>query len=75
MDEIKREAANDGKPGAGLLSVTTDVCPDVQMSALDVVSALLTDSSVVTPLLDTVLPCMASFRIEPAERGGNLSGQ
>ena len=40
------------------------------MSALDVVSALSADSSVVTPLLDNVLPCMASVRMAPAARGG-----
>ena len=40
------------------------------MSALDVVSALSADSSVVTPLLDNVSPCMASVRMAPATRGG-----
>ena len=35
-------------------SVTTDVCPGVQMSALDVVSVLSADNSVTTPLLDNV---------------------
>ena len=58
LEEIKREAAQDGKPVSGLLSVTTDVCPGV-----DVVSALsYLYSSVVTPLLDNVSPCMASVR-------------
>ena len=32
LEEIKREAAQDGKPVSSLLSVTTDVCPGVQMS-------------------------------------------
>ena len=49
LEEIKRKAAQDGKPVSGLLSVTNDVCPGVQMSALDVVTALSADSSVVTP--------------------------
>ena len=40
------------------------------MSALDVVSALSADSSVVTPLLDNVSPCMASVRMAPAAHGG-----
>ena len=57
------------KPVSGLLSVTTDVCPGVQMSALDVVSALSADSSVVTSLLDNVSSCMASVRMAPAARG------
>ena len=70
LEEIKREAAQDGKPVSGLVSVTTDVCPGVQMSALDVVSALSADSSVGTPLLDNVSPCMASVRMGPAARGG-----
>ena len=70
LEEIKREAAQDGKPVSGLLSVTTDVCPGVQMSALHVVSALSADSSVVTPLLDNVSHCMASVRIAPAAPGG-----
>ena len=70
MEEIKREAAQDGKPVSGLLSVTTDVCPGVQTSALDVVSALSANCSVVTPLLDNVSPCMASVRMAPAARGG-----
>ena len=52
LEEIKREAAQDGKPVSGLLSVTTDVCPGVQMSTLDVVSALSANSSVVMPLPD-----------------------
>ena len=33
LEEIKRKTAQDGKPVSGLLSVTTDVCPGVQMSA------------------------------------------
>ena len=70
LEEIKREAAQDGKPVSDLLSVTTDVCPGVQMSALDVVSALSADSLVVMPLLDNVSPCMASVRMVPAARGG-----
>ena len=70
LEEIKREAAQDGKPVSGLLSVTTDVCPGVRVSSLDVVSALSADSSVVTPLLDSVSPCMASVRMVPAARGG-----
>ena len=45
-------------------------CPGVQMSALDVVSALSADSSVVTPLLDDVSPCMASVRMAPAACSG-----
>ena len=69
LEEIKCEAAQDGKPVSGLLSVTTDVCPGVQMSALNVVSALSADSSVVRPLLDNVSPCMASVRMAPAVRG------
>ena len=32
LEEIKREAAQDGKPVSGLLSVTTGVCLGVQMS-------------------------------------------
>ena len=48
MEEIKCEAAHDGKPVSGLLSVTTDVCPGVHMSALDVVLALSADSYSVT---------------------------
>ena len=70
LEKIKRVAAQDEKPVSGLLSVTTDVCPGVQMSALDVVSALSADSSVITPLLDNVSPCMASVRMAPAARGG-----
>ena len=70
LEEIKHEAAQDGKPVSGLLSVTTYVCPAVQMSALDVVSALSADSSIVTPLLDNVSPCMASVTMSPAARGG-----
>ena len=54
LEEIKREAAQDGKPVSVLLSVTTDVCPGVQMSTLDVVSALSADSSVITPLCLTM---------------------
>ena len=34
LEEIKREAAQEGKPVSGLLSVTTDVCPGVQMSGV-----------------------------------------
>ena len=70
LEEIKRKAAQDGKPVSDLLSITTDVCTGVQMSALDVVSALSADSSVVTLLLDNVSPCMASVRMAPAARGG-----
>ena len=70
LEEIKRKAAQDGKPVSGLLSVTTDVCHGVQMSALDVVSALSADISVVTPFLDNVSPCMASVKMAPAARGG-----
>ena len=70
MEEIKREATQDGKPVSGLLSVTTDVCPGVQMSVLDVVSSLSADSSVVPPLLDNVSPCMASVRMALAAHGG-----
>ena len=70
LEESKREAAQDRKPVSGLSSVTTDVCPGVQMSALDVVSALLVDSSVVTPLLDNVSPCMASVRMASTALGG-----
>ena len=40
------------------------------MSALDVVSALSADCSVVTPLFDNVSPCMASVRMAPAACGG-----
>ena len=40
------------------------------MSALDVVSALSADSSIVTPLLDNVSLCMPSVRMAPAARGG-----
>ena len=69
LEEIKRKAAQDAKPVSGLLSVTTDVCPGVQMSALDVVSALSVNSSVVTPLFDNVSPCMASVRTALAARG------
>ena len=70
LEEIKRKDAQDEKPVSCLLSVTTNVCPGVQMSALDVVSALSTDSSVVTPLLDNVSLCMASVRMAPAARAG-----
>ena len=42
----------------------------LQMSTLDVVSALSAYSSVTTPLLNNVSPCMASVRIAPAARGG-----
>ena len=69
LEEIKCKAAQDEKPISGLLSVTTGVCTGVQMSALDVVSALSTDSSVVTPLLDNVSPCMASVRMAAAWGG------
>ena len=40
------------------------------MSALDVVSALSADSSVVTPLLDNVSPCMVSVRMATAASCG-----
>ena len=68
LEEIKREVAQDGMPVSGLLSVMTDVCPGVQMSAFDMVYGLSADSLFVTPLLDNVLPCMASVRMAPAAR-------
>ena len=43
LEEIKREAVQDGKPVSGLLSFPTNVCPGVNMSALDVFSALSAD--------------------------------
>ena len=56
LEENKHKAAQNGKPVSGLLSVTTHVRPGVQMLALDVVSALSADCSVVTPLHDNVSP-------------------
>ena len=54
LEEIKREAAQDGKPISSFLSVTTDVYSSVQISELEMFSALSADTLVVTPLLDNV---------------------
>ena len=62
LEEIKREAAQDGKPGSGFLSAMTGTTDhsSVQISATDKISELLVDDSVATTSIDSVTPPMAS---------------
>ena len=62
MQEIKREAAQDGKPGSGLSSAMTADHSSVQTSATDEFSELLVEDSVATTLVGaSVTPAWSEY--------------
>ena len=69
MEEVKREAAQDGKPGSGL-SYASAMAADhssVQTSAMD--ELLVDDSAAMTLVGDSVTPRMTAAEMAPGARG------
>ena len=67
LEEIKREAAQDGKPGSGLSSAMAAVHSSVQTSGMD--ELLVDDSAAMTLVGDSVTPRMTAAEMAPGARG------
>ena len=67
LEEIKREAAQDGKPGSGLSSTMAADHSSVQTSAMD--ELLVDDSAAMTLVGDLVTPRMTAAEMAPGARG------
>ena len=67
LEEIKREAAQDGKPGSGLSSAMAADHSSVQTSAID--ELLVDDSAAMTLVGDSVTPRMTAAEMAPGARG------
>ena len=67
LEEIKREAAQDGKPGSGLSSAISADHSSVQTSAID--ELLVDDSAAMTLVGDSVTPRMTAAEMAPGARG------
>ena len=67
LEEIKREAAQDGKPGSGLSSAMVADHSSVQTSAMD--ELLVDDSAAMTLVGDSVTPRMTAAEMAPGARG------
>ena len=67
MEEIKREAAQDGKPGLGLSSAMAADHSSVQTSAMD--ELLVDDSAAKTLVGDSVTPRVTAAEMAPGARG------
>ena len=67
LEEIKREAAQDGKPGSGLSSAMAADHSSVQTSAMD--ELLVDDSAAMTLVGDSVTPRMTAAEMAPGARG------
>ena len=67
LEEIKREAAQDGKPGSDLSSAMAADYSSVQTSAMD--ELLIDDSAAMTLVGDSVTPRMTAAEMAPGARG------
>ena len=67
LEEIKREAAQDGKPRSGLSSAMIADHSSVQTSAMD--ELLVDDSAAMTLVGDSVTPRMTAAEMAPGARG------
>ena len=67
LEEIKREAAQDGKPGSGLSSAMVADHSSVQTSAMD--ELLVDDSAAMTLVGDSVTPRMTAAEMAPGACG------
>ena len=67
LEEIKREATQDGKPGSGLSSAMAADHSSVQTSAMD--ELLVDDSAAMTLVGDSVTPRMTAAEMAPGARG------
>ena len=67
LEEIKREAAQDGKPESGLSSAMAADHSSVQTSAMD--ELLVDDSAAMTLVGDSVTPRMTAAEMAPGARG------
>ena len=71
LEEIKREAAQDGKPGSGLSPAMAADHSSVQTSAMDelLVDDSVDDSVAMTLVGDSVTPRMTAAEMAPGARG------
>ena len=67
LEEIKREAAQDGKPGSGLSFAMVADHSSVQTSAMD--ELLVDDSAAMTLVGDSVTPRVTAAEMAPGARG------
>ena len=73
LEEIKRQAAQDGKPGSDLSSAMAADHSSVQTSAVD--EMLVDESAAMTLVGDSVTPRMTAAEMAPGARGRKLSCQ